>query len=138
MSHTLWMDNYYNFQTERNKCGWYTMTKQKGSTSNAEAGKTKRRGTSVVSNRVYTEEVARQKEVSFVSSYHDSLMETSQRRGKEIRKTNRIRVGNKFMGGADLKDKKNYRPTSSKGKYLSNNSNTAFHNSLIIHYTTRN
>ena len=42
-------------QAERNKCGWYTTTKSKESTSNAETRKTETRRTSVVSFAGYND-----------------------------------------------------------------------------------
>ena len=85
------------------------------------------------------------KQVSFISSFHDSSMETPQRRGKEIRKPKCVRQYNKFMGGVDLKDQKlqpylieRKRCVKWYMKLFRRLMNTAVHNSLIIYNTSEN
>jgi hypothetical protein len=73
-------------------------------------------------------------------------METTEQRGKEIRKPRCIRDYNKFMGGVDLKDQ-NLQPCylierkrciKWYMKLFTRLMNTAVHNSLIIYKTSGN
>jgi hypothetical protein len=46
------------------------------------------------------------KPVSFISTFHDAIMMSEEKRGKVISKPKCIRQYNKHMGGVDIKDQK--------------------------------
>ena len=148
LGHTLWMDNYYNSpelchllkQHKVNVAGTLRLNRKNVPATIKQTKLSKGELVAYHSQGIMVLKWLDKKPVSFISTFHNASMVSTEKRGKVINKPQCIWEYNRHMGGVDMKDQKLQpylleRKRCAKWylKLFRRLLNTSVHNALIVY-----